>query len=99
MFFYAGVLFALAQYAYFAFIDNGFLVETVTAMMSDKESKAILREAGMWDSVNDTLHELQQMRPIDLAVNVLTTNITAGIVLGLPIAVLMRKNRPLNPLS
>jgi len=30
---------------------------------------------------------------------VLTTNITAGIVLGLPIAVLMRKNRPLNPLS
>lgn len=99
MFFYAGVLFALAQYAYFAFIDKGYLIETITSMMSDAETKSMLRQSGLWDSVNDSLHELRQMRPIDLAVNVLTTNITVGILLGLPIALLMRKNRPLNSQS
>jgi hypothetical protein len=37
-----------------------------------------------------------QMRPIDYALNVLTMNILAGIVLGLPIAAFMQRRVPVN---
>lgn len=91
MFFYAGLLFAVVQYAYFAFLDNGFLLETFTRMTSTPEAEQAIRQFGMGEQLSESLRQLGQMRPIDLSLNMLTTNIMLGIVLGLPIAAIMKK--------
>ena len=45
----------------------------------------------MQQTMSESLEMMGQMRPIDYALNVLTVNIVIGIVLGLPIAALMKK--------
>ena len=96
MFFYAGLLFALAQYAYLTYMDKGYLVMTITNMLALPENAEVIKQMGMADQVNESIHLLQAMRPIDFALNMLTTIIMGGIMLGLPIAAIMRRTRPLS---
>ena len=86
-----GLLLAIAQYAYFAFLDHGFLMDTIEKMLHSPETEQMLKQAGMKESIEENLAQLQAMRPIDIALNVLTTNILIGMVLGLPIAASMRR--------
>jgi len=90
VFFYAGILFALFQYAYFAFMDKGYFLQSLQQMMSAPETIQIIQQYGMSDSLGESMAQLRSMRPIDLSLNVLTTNIILGILLGLPIAALMK---------
>ena len=91
-FFYAGLLLALALYVYFAFIDKGYLLGHFTNIINSEEGRQVLKMYGMAEQqVKDGLHELALMRPIDYALNMLTVNITAGFVLGLPIAALAQR--------
>ena len=46
---------------------------------------------GMADEISQSMKELAQMRPIDYALNMLTTIITTGFILGLPTAALMKR--------
>ena len=91
VFFYAAILLALAQYVYFAYIDQGYLLSSFTQLMSSPESKQVLEQYGMQQTMSESLEMMGQMRPIDYALNVLTVNIVIGLVLGLPIAALMKK--------
>ena len=91
MFFYAGLLFALAQYTYLAYMDHGYLVMTISEMLSTPENTEVIKQMGMADQVSESLHMLQSMRPIDFALNMLTTIIMGGIMLGLPIAAILKK--------
>lgn len=91
MFFYGGLLFALAQYGYLAYMDKGYLVMTISDMLALPENAEVIKQMGMADQVNESIHMLQAMRPIDFALNMLTTIIMGGIMLGLPIAAIMKK--------
>ena len=91
VFFYAAVLLALAQYLYFAYIDRGYLLQTFTGIVSSPEAKQLLEQYGLQQTMTENLAMMEQMRPIDYAINVLTANILMGIVLGLPIAALMQR--------
>ena len=91
MFFYGGLLFALVQWAYFTYMDHGYLVKAITQMMAEAETTEALLQLGMGESLNESMQMLAQMRPIDLSLNILSTNIMIGIALGMPIAALMRK--------
>lgn len=91
VFFYAGLLFAIVQYAYFAFIDKGYLMESMIKMLSTPEAKEMIAQSGMTDTMSESVHEIQTMRPIDLSLNVLTTNILIGMLLGLPIAAVAKR--------
>lgn len=89
IFFYAGILFAIAQYAYFAYLDQGFLLGSLRQMIESPEAAEAIKQTGMGDALNESLNMMGQMRPIDVALNMLSTNISIGIVLGLPIAALL----------
>jgi len=93
IFFHAGIVFAIGQYVYFNFIDDGHLVQSLYKMLSTPEAEEMIKQYGMADSLGESLHELQQMRPIDIAINILTFNISLGIILGLPIAAWMRRQQ------
>ena len=94
VFFYAGILLAVAQYVYFAYMDQGYLLQSLTSAMSSPESKKMIEHYGMGQALNESLDMMRQMRPIDYALNVLTMNISLGIVLGMPIAALMQRRLP-----
>lgn len=93
MFFYAAILFALAQYVYFAYMDNGYFVTAMTKMMSTPEAAQMMKQyEGMTEAVGEGLQSLRAMRPIDLALQVLSTNIMIGIVVGFPIALFGKRS-------
>ena len=94
VFFYGAVLLAVAQYLYFAYFDNGYLVSSFAKMMSTDEGKMMLEQYGMSKVVDESLAEMAITRPIDYALNILTINISLGFILGVPIGLIMqRKNK------
>ena len=93
VFFYAAVLLALAQYVYFAYIDQGYLQAAFLRALESPEAKQIIRQYGMQQSVDESMQQFQQMRPIDYALNVLTVNIMVGIVLGVPIGAALKHSK------
>ena len=94
VFFYGAVLLAVVQYLYFAYFDNGYLVNSFAKMMSTDEGKLMLEQYGMSKVVDESLAEMAATRPIDYALNILTINISLGFILGVPIGLIMqRKNK------
>ena len=91
VFFYAAVLLALAQYVYFAYIDQGYLMMAFTQALSTPDAKQMIENAGMQQAIKESLQSMGELRPIDYALNVLTVNILLGIVVGLPIGALMKR--------
>ncbi len=91
VFFYGAVLLAVIQYVYFAYIDNGYLVNSFARMMGTDEGKMMLEQYGMTNIVDESLAELASVRPIDYALNILTINIALGFILGFPIGLIMQR--------
>ena len=92
VFFYAGVLFAIAQYIYFAYMDNGYLLSQFSKMVTSDEARQMLQQYGMTEMMDESLKEMSGIRPIDYALNMLTINISLGFVLGVPISLVMQRN-------
>jgi len=91
-YFYAALLMALAQFIYFQFIDNGFLISKYTEALSDAKFAGMVQKTygitpGDMQLAMDTLATL---RPIEVALQFLTTNIILGIVISLPMAAIMK---------
>ena len=91
VFFYASILLALAQYVYFAYIDQGYMLQSFSEALSSSEAQQMVKQYGAQQMIDESLEQLGQMRPIDYALNILTMNIMIGAVLGLPIAALIKK--------
>ncbi len=92
VFFYGGVLFAIAQYLYFAFIDNGYLLSQFSKMVTSDEARQMLQQYGMTEMMDESLKEMSGIRPIDYALNMLTINISLGFILGVPISLVMQRS-------
>lgn len=91
-FFYASILFALAQYVHFAFIDHGFIISQYISTITAPAGKALLTSYGY--SQNDLkmiINQLEDIKPITIAINCATMNILAGCLLALPIAALTKR--------
>ena len=92
VFFYGGVLFAVAQYIYFAFMDQGFLVSQFSKMMNTVEARQMLQQYGMAEMMDESLQQMTATRPIDYALDMLTINISLGFILGIPISLLKQRS-------
>lgn len=85
-FLYAALLFAVAQFAYLQFLDNGFFASSLMAMTSKPDMKQAIKASGMEQAFNEAVNTMLTVRPIDYALNYFTTNILLGLILALPIA-------------
>ena len=65
-FFYASLLFAVAQYVYFRYIDNGFLVSQYTTMFSTPEAKNMMNAFAAGNQIKDGINLLGSLRPIEI---------------------------------
>ena len=98
-FFYASLLFAIAQYVYFAYIDKGTFMSEMTELFSAPETKEAFRQMGMGKGIEETLSVMSQMRPIDLVLNVLVSNLFVGALLGLILAAFSKRDTSQVPKS
>ena len=97
-FFYASLLFAFAQYIYFITIDHGYFMEQVSKMFSEPSTMQAMQQMGMSQNLSQAMADLSQMRPIDLVLNIMTSNLLIGLVVGLPIGLMAhRSGKPLPP--
>ena len=92
VFFYGSVLLAVAQYVYFAFLDKGFMVQMLSQALASPQTAQIMAQSGMNELLSMSVQQMQSMRPIDISLQFLTTNIFLGVVLSLPIALVMRSS-------
>lgn len=96
MFMYAALLTAVAHFIYFNFIDHGYLVNTIQQrLLSVPKSDTPGLEMYM-SQIQESLDLLKEMSPFDMTMNLLMQNILIGTLLGLPTALLLRKNKQLN---
>lgn len=93
LFFYAGLLLAAAVFVYFNFIDDGFLLSQLTKVVHSEEGQRLVEAYGMGQQMNESIKTMADMRPIDYAVNLLTLTITGGLMLGIPIAAFIRRDK------
>ena len=93
VFFYGGVLFALAIYLYLTFMDHGYLMSQMSKVLTSEEAQQTLKQYGMTEMMNESLSQMAQIRPIDYALNLLTVNITMGFILGVPISLLLQRSQ------
>ncbi len=89
-FFYASMIFALAQYVYFRFLDHGvFMSQLITNV---KILEDIYKQQGVSVAeLNNGLTIMGQMSPIQLALMFMMQNILIGVVLSVPVALICKK--------
>ena len=91
VYFYAALLMAAAQFIYFQFIDNGFMLSQYEAMTKTYEFRTLLNAYGIrQEEMQLAMDNLAALRPVDIALQFFTTNIIIGFLVSLPIAVMMK---------
>lgn len=92
IFFYASLLMAAAQFAYFQFIDHGFLLEQYSKMISTPEFQALLKTSSLrTDDIKFAIDNIGALRPVDIALQFFTMNLFLGLFISLPMAVMMMR--------
>lgn len=93
VFFYGSLIFALVVFAYFAYLDNGYFLYVIQQMINTPEIEQMLKQHQMEEMMGQLMADMSTMRPIDIAINLLTSNILLGIVVGVPIAAILRSSK------
>lgn len=89
-FFYASLLFAAVHFVYFSYLDHGYFFAMLTKMMSSPENAQALGK-DLLGTVIDSLQMAGKMRPIDLALNIMMSNMFVGFILSFPVAAIMKR--------
>lgn len=89
---YASLLFALAQYLYFQFIDDGFMVSHYLSVVSTDEYRQAMAIYGLTEAdLKVAMDNITAMRPIEIAMQFFSVNVIMGAVLSLPVALIMQR--------
>jgi len=89
---HAALLFAVVQFVYFRFIDQGFLMSRYQAIAGQKEFQSMMATWGLKaDDIALVMQNLNALRPIDIALQFFTTNVMMGLAMSLPVAAMMRR--------
>ena len=90
--FYGGLILALAQWAYFQFLDHGFVMGNYISLLDDKTFKESLESFGYsTKDIRQLLEQFSKLRPIDISLQMLWSNFLAGVILSLTTALYASK--------
>ncbi|MDO5446353.1 MAG: DUF4199 domain-containing protein [Prevotellaceae bacterium] len=90
----ACLLMAISNYVYFAYIDKGFLTGTYMNIFESEESKAVIKAYKIdTKTFNDAVKMMAAMSPMDWTINILSTNMTVGLILSPLVALYARQKR------
>lgn len=96
--FYAALILAITQWAYFAYLDNGFVVNRYIGMLSDNEFQKSMEAMGYSKkTVEELVSALRELRPIDIALEMMWSNVIAGFIISLTTALYASTRRHYRP--
>ena len=85
--FYASLILAIAQWAYFQYLDNGFLINQYAMVLTNQENKTMMEGMGYTsDMIDEILESLRSLRPIDLTLQMMWSNMVAGLIISITTA-------------
>lgn len=94
-FFYASLVFALAQFLYFRFLDDGTFMNMLTA--SVEQWHEISKQTGTdVSALDNSLTAIRTLKPIEFAFLMMMQNLFIGCLLSLPIAAIGKQSKPQN---
>ena len=92
--FHASLILAIVQWAYFQYLDHGFIIEQYLSMLNDKDFAKSFGNLGYSKEIISQMSEqIRNMRPIDIAIQLLWSNMVAGMVMSLTTALYASVNR------
>lgn len=92
-FFYASLMFCLAQYIYFRYLDHGLFTSII--IMAGKAMTETYKAQGLDTSdINAMVGQFTLLKPIQLSFIFMMQNIFFGFIMSLPIALLCRRQGP-----
>ena len=92
IFFYATLILAIGQWAYFEYLDNGRLITTITNRLNDPEFVTAIGKMGMKkEEMLTGIRSIGDVRPIDFAFSFMWMNIVVGAVISWVTALMMRR--------
>lgn len=90
-FFYASLVFAIVQFAYFQFLDKGALADmvcqTITALIPVYKQQGISMQ-----QINESINVVRMLTPIQWSFMFMLQNMIIGTLLSLPIAIVGKRN-------
>ena len=90
---YAALIMTAASYLYFAFIDNGQLLMAIQEQMMVPEVQTALKEAGVSQTtVQQEMDMLAQIRPVDIAISILSNALISGFTLSIILGFICRRS-------
>lgn len=97
MYLFAALLTAVAHYVYFRFIDHGYILDVCeTAVNTVAQSSLPGIEASV-AAYREALETVRLLTPIDLTMQMVSTNVFWGSILALPTALFVMRRRQQEP--
>lgn len=93
MYMFASLLTAAAHYVYFRFLDHGYVVNTVEAMVDAVAQSNLPGMESYISTYRDALEAARNISPIEIAMQMVSSNVTWGALLALPTALFVMKRK------
>ena len=101
---FGALLASAAHYIYFAYIDGGAMVGALMqsaeqlqgvdlTTLEGANTEAITQINQYIEFIQQTIQQIQAMKPIDLTLGMLSNNVSWSIILSLPIAFFVKKSK------
>jgi hypothetical protein len=94
MFSYAILLTGIGEYIYFAFMDNGAVVNSLDTYLNNEEMATALKSMNMGemkDIMQENINMLSTISPFDISLSLAQINITVSIFFIFIVAAIMKK--------
>lgn len=97
MYLFASMLVAVAHYVYFRFIDGGLMVDTCERMLNSLEQTGTPGMETYIATYREAIAAARQVTPIEITLQMISTNVFTGILLALPTALfVMKRSKNMN---
>lgn len=93
MYMFASLLTAAAHYVYFRFLDHGYVVNTVEAMVDAVAQSNLPGMESYISTYREALEAARNISPIEIAMQMVSSNVTWGALLALPTALFVMKRK------
>lgn len=96
MYMFAALLVAVAHYVYFRFIDNGYLIDTCETLINTLDQSQVPGMETYIATYRESLEVVKTLTPIDLTLQMISSNVFWGAILALPTALCVMKRRAID---
>lgn len=93
MYMFAALLTAVAHYIYYRFIDHGFVINTCEMEISNLARSGIPGIETYTDAYKEVLEAARQLSPIDITLQLISSNVFCGTLLAFPTALFVMRRR------